>query len=53
MPDLNGAVGELRMTLEVTRKETGKVEQVEMIGFVNEEQLKQLQADGVLPAPKE
>lgn len=53
MANLQGNVGEVRITLEVTRKETGKVEQVEMIGFVNPEQLKQLQADGVLPAPKE
>jgi hypothetical protein len=34
MAELTGAVGELRFTLEVTRKETGKVETVEMIGHI-------------------
>ena len=49
MIELAGNVGELHMTVQVTRKETGKVETVEMVGFVNAEQLKQLQAEGVLP----
>ena len=31
------------MTLQITRKETGKVEEVEMVGFVDEEKLKELQ----------
>lgn len=36
-------MGELRMTLQITRKETGKVEEVELIGFLDEEKLKELQ----------
>lgn len=47
--NLQGQVGELRFTVQVTRKETGKIEEVEMVGFLNEEQLKQLQDQGVLP----
>lgn len=43
MADLSGAVGELRFTLQITRKETGKVEEVEMVGYLDEEKLKQLQ----------
>ena len=52
MADLQGNVGEVTLTLQVTRKETGKVETIEMVGFVNPEQLKQLQADGTLPKPE-
>lgn len=37
MADLCGAVGELRMTLQITRKETGKVETVELVGTVMDE----------------
>lgn len=43
MPDLSGAVGELRFTVQITRKETGKVEEVEMVGFLDEDKLKELQ----------
>lgn len=43
MIELGGQVGELRFTVEVTRKETGKVEQYEMIGFLDEDKLKELQ----------
>jgi len=43
MVDLKGSVGELRMVLQITRKDTGKVEEVEMVGFVDEEKLKELQ----------
>ena len=32
MPHLNGPVGELYFTIEVTRKETGKVETYDMVG---------------------
>lgn len=42
MSDLSGQVGELRFTLEITRKETGKVETVEMVGFLDEQKLKEL-----------
>lgn len=43
MPDLQGAVGELSFTVQVTRKETGVVEEYQLTGFINEEQLKDLQ----------
>lgn len=42
MSDLSGQVGELRFTLEITRKETGKVETVEMVGFLDEQKLKEI-----------
>lgn len=38
MPDLQGQIGELRMTVEITRKETGKVEIFELIGHVMPEE---------------
>ena len=53
MADLLGQVGELRFTIQVTRKETGKVETVEMVGFLDAEKLAELQAAGVLPESKE
>jgi len=34
MPDLTGQVGELRFVIEVTRKDTGKVETYDMIGRI-------------------
>lgn len=43
MPELQGQVGELRFTLHITRKETGKTETVEMVGYLDEEKLKELQ----------
>jgi hypothetical protein len=47
--ELKGAVGELHMKVHVTRKDTGKVEDYDVVGFVNPEQLKQLQDEGILP----
>jgi hypothetical protein len=34
MPDLQGQLGELRFTLQITRAQTGETEEVEMIGRV-------------------
>lgn len=34
MADLSGQIGELRMVLEIKRKETGETEIVELIGKV-------------------
>lgn len=48
MADLQGQVGEVSFTVQITRKETGQVEEYQMTGFVNEEQLKQLQAEGLI-----
>lgn len=42
MTELNGQLGEVRFTLEITRKETGKVETVEMVGFLDEQKLKEI-----------
>jgi hypothetical protein len=43
MIELSGQVGELRFQVEITRKETGKIETYELVGFLNEEKLKELQ----------
>lgn len=43
MPDLHGQLGEVRMTIQITRKATGQVENFDLVGFVDEDQLKQLQ----------
>lgn len=40
MTALTGQVGELRLTLEVTRAATGETETFEMIGFADPEALK-------------
>jgi hypothetical protein len=45
MISLNGQPGELRFTVQITRKETGKVEEVELVGYLDEEKLKEL-SDG-------
>jgi hypothetical protein len=42
MISLNGQPGELRFTVQITRKETGKVEEVELVGYLDEEKLKEL-----------
>jgi len=43
MNDLKGTIGELTMTIQITRKSTGKVEEFKLIGFLDEAQLKELQ----------
>lgn len=43
MSNLGGQIGELRMTLQITRKATGAVEEVELVGYLDEEKLKELQ----------
>lgn len=43
MSELAGCVGELRFTVQITRKETGKIEEVELVGFLDEDKLKELQ----------
>lgn len=42
MANLSGEVGELRMTLQIKRAETGKVETVELIGRVTQDQAEEL-----------
>lgn len=46
MIELSGQMGELRFTVEVKRKETGKVETYELVGFLDEDKLKELQDGG-------
>lgn len=43
MAALEGQAGELRFTLQITRKDTGQVEELELIGRITDEQLKELQ----------
>lgn len=43
MTALSGQAGEVRFTLQITRKETGKIEEVELVGFLDEDKLKELQ----------
>ena len=43
MSDLIGAVGEVQMTIQIQRKETGKVEEFKLTGFLDEDQLKEIQ----------
>ena len=43
MSELSGQIGEVRMQVQITRKETGAVENYELVGFLDEDQLKELQ----------
>jgi hypothetical protein len=43
MSELSGQVGELRFLVQVTRKETGETENYDLVGFLDEDQLKELQ----------
>ena len=42
MAELCGKVGELRLSVQVTRKETGETENYELVGFLDEDQLKEV-----------
>jgi hypothetical protein len=44
MSNLSGQAGELRFTVQITRKATGKVEEVELVGYLDEDKLKELQS---------
>lgn len=48
MVNLSGDVGELRFTVQITRKATGQVEEIELVGRITEEQVKEIQ-DGSHP----
>jgi hypothetical protein len=39
MASLQGALGELRMTVQIVRKETGKVEEVELTSNITDPQM--------------
>ncbi|HTH11898.1 MAG TPA: hypothetical protein VMA55_20190 [Acidovorax sp.] len=45
MAELTGQVGELRMTVQITSKETGKVEEYELTGSATKEQAEALGAE--------
>jgi hypothetical protein len=46
MIELSGQIGEVRMQVQITRKETGTVENYELVGFLDEDKLKELQNGG-------
>lgn len=48
MSNLSGEVGELAFTVQITRKDTGKVEEFQLVGKITEEQLKEIE-DGSHP----
>jgi len=39
---MNGQIGELRFSVQITRKD-GRVEEVELVGYLDEDKLKELQ----------
>ena len=41
--NLVGPTGELRFTIEIKRKETGKIDTFNLVGQVTDEQLKEMQ----------
>ncbi len=45
MADLGSEKAEVRFTVQITRAETGKVDKVEMVGFLNDSDLEQLRAE--------
>lgn len=49
MASLMGQVGELSMTVQITRAATGKTEEVKLTSAITAEQLKQLQDANILP----
>lgn len=53
MAELVGGVGELNLTISITRKETGKVEEYQLVGFVNEEQLEAFKAESAAQSTSE
>ena len=44
MPDLKGQPGELRMTIEIKRAATGKVDVIELVGHADPEKLAEILA---------
>lgn len=45
MADLGSEKAEVRFTVQIKRAETGKVDKVEMVGFLNDSDLEQLRAE--------
>jgi hypothetical protein len=46
MIDLVGQPGELRFTVEIKRADTGKVDTYDLVGYLDEDKLKELQNGG-------
>lgn len=44
--DLQGQLGELSFKVQVTRKDTGKVEEFDLVGIINQEQRAALEEAG-------
>jgi hypothetical protein len=53
MSDLVGQPAELHMTIQVTRKETGKVEEFQLVGYCSESEAEELGATKVEKTEKE
>jgi len=49
---LVGQVGELRLQIEITRKETGKIETYDLVGFVDEAKLRSYKMSEELIQPQ-
>lgn len=45
MSDIKGQTGELRATIQITRKATGKIETFELVGRTTPEQHEQIMQD--------
>lgn len=43
MADLNGKPGELTFTLQIKRADTGKVEEYQLVGRINVDELKEIE----------
>jgi hypothetical protein len=52
MSELKGALGELRMMLQITRKETGKTDTVELVSTITDEASSKV-LDDAINKPKE
>ena len=48
MANLSGIIGEVSFKVSVTSKETGETKAYDMVGFVDEKQLKALQEEGLV-----
>lgn len=45
MSDLVGGDGELRMTIEIIRKDTGKKEAFDLVGFIDPQEVEKLKGN--------
>jgi hypothetical protein len=53
MTDIKAGSGELRATIQITRKATGKVETFELVGTATPEQFAEIAGTVNQPEPKE